>query len=197
MKSEFPSKGRQQRSDPSLISCRAQCWRSSPRRCAVRERAIFLSEPFSASQKDFYQLKELERIAPKSKGIVQQAVKEVLQDLVGDSLVQSDKIGTSICESLEGATRGAQLIPRRLLVVPFHCWSDCELSFTAVLASSPPSSTPCSFPLETIAPRQGARRARCDGEEDRRGRAESAKGAERARGDGELVALSTLEDVTR
>ncbi|RIA86348.1 meiotic nuclear division protein 1 [Glomus cerebriforme] len=45
--------------------------------------------------KEFYQLKELEKIAPKVKGIVSQSVKEVLQSLVDDDLVASDKIGTS------------------------------------------------------------------------------------------------------
>ncbi|KAL7420110.1 hypothetical protein Q5752_005075 [Cryptotrichosporon argae] len=44
---------------------------------------------------EFYTLKELEKIAPKSKGIVQQSVKEILDELVGDGHVQFDKIGTS------------------------------------------------------------------------------------------------------
>lgn len=46
-------------------------------------------------KKDFFQLKELERIAPKEKGIVSQSVKDVLQSLVDDNIVSSDKIGTS------------------------------------------------------------------------------------------------------
>lgn len=46
--------------------------------------------------KDFFQLKDLEKIAPKEKGIVLQSVKDVLQSLVDDGLVDSDKIGTSI-----------------------------------------------------------------------------------------------------
>ncbi|CAJ0860654.1 5383_t:CDS:2 [Entrophospora sp. SA101] len=45
--------------------------------------------------KDFYQLKELEKIAPKIKGIVSQSVKDVLQSLIDDNLVATDKIGTS------------------------------------------------------------------------------------------------------
>ncbi|GBC10523.1 hypothetical protein RclHR1_00970024 [Rhizophagus clarus] len=45
--------------------------------------------------KDFYQLKELEKDAPKSKGIVANTVKDVLQSLVDDNLVNTDKIGTS------------------------------------------------------------------------------------------------------
>ncbi|KAG2222047.1 hypothetical protein INT45_003692 [Circinella minor] len=43
---------------------------------------------------DFFQLKELEKIGPK-KGVVAQSVKEVIQSLVDDGLVTTDKIGTS------------------------------------------------------------------------------------------------------
>ena len=46
--------------------------------------------------KDFYLLKELEKIAPKKKGIIAQSVKDVLQSLVDDNLVDTDKIGTSV-----------------------------------------------------------------------------------------------------
>lgn len=48
------------------------------------------------SKKDFFLLKELEKIAPKEKGIVLQSVKDVLQSLVDDDLVDTDKIGTSV-----------------------------------------------------------------------------------------------------
>ncbi|KAG5651167.1 hypothetical protein H0H81_009631 [Sphagnurus paluster] len=41
------------------------------------------------------ELKELEKLGPKMKGIVSQSVKEVLQSLVDDGLVQGDKIGSS------------------------------------------------------------------------------------------------------
>ncbi|KAG5460541.1 MAG: Mnd1 family-domain-containing protein [Olpidium bornovanus] len=47
------------------------------------------------SQRDFFQLKELEKIGPKQKGIVAQSVKEALQSLVDDNLVTMEKIGTS------------------------------------------------------------------------------------------------------
>lgn len=40
-------------------------------------------------------MKELEKTLPKAKGIVSQSVKEVLQSLVDDRLVQGEKIGTS------------------------------------------------------------------------------------------------------
>ena len=46
--------------------------------------------------KDFFQLKELEKIAPKEKGIVQGSVKDVVQSLVDDGMIDTDKIGTSI-----------------------------------------------------------------------------------------------------
>ena len=47
-------------------------------------------------KKDFFQLKELEKIAPKEKGIIAQSVKDVVQSLVDDGMVDSDKIGTSV-----------------------------------------------------------------------------------------------------
>ncbi|XP_028519506.1 meiotic nuclear division protein 1 homolog [Exaiptasia diaphana] len=47
-------------------------------------------------KKDFFQLKELEKIAPKEKGITSMSVKEVLQSLVDDNLVDTEKIGTSV-----------------------------------------------------------------------------------------------------
>ncbi|XP_039304196.1 meiotic nuclear division protein 1 homolog [Solenopsis invicta] len=46
-------------------------------------------------KKEFFTLKELEKIAPKEKNIIIQAVKDVLQALVDDGLVRSEKIGTS------------------------------------------------------------------------------------------------------
>ena len=46
--------------------------------------------------KEFYLLKDLEKIAPKQKGIIAQSVKDVVQSLVDDYLVDTDKIGTSV-----------------------------------------------------------------------------------------------------
>ncbi|THV05052.1 meiotic nuclear division protein 1 [Dendrothele bispora CBS 962.96] len=66
----------------------------APRGLSAEEKRVKLMEIFHET-KDFYQLKELEKIAPKMKGIVSQSVKEVLQSLVDDGLVQSDKIGSS------------------------------------------------------------------------------------------------------
>jgi Fe2+ or Zn2+ uptake regulation protein len=47
-------------------------------------------------KRDVFQLKELEKLAPKEKGITFQSVKEVVQALVDDNLVDSEKIGSSI-----------------------------------------------------------------------------------------------------
>jgi len=38
----------------------------------------------------------LEKIAPKEKQIIVQSVKDVIQNLVDDGLVDTDKIGTSV-----------------------------------------------------------------------------------------------------
>ncbi|KAJ3367806.1 Meiotic nuclear division protein 1 [Allomyces arbusculus] len=45
--------------------------------------------------KDVYQLKDIEKLAPKLKGVVAQSVKDVVQALVDDGLVQCEKIGSS------------------------------------------------------------------------------------------------------
>lgn len=47
-------------------------------------------------KKDIFTLKDLETAVPKECGVIQQAVKDVLQALVDDGLVHSDKIGTSV-----------------------------------------------------------------------------------------------------
>ncbi|KAJ8042641.1 Meiotic nuclear division protein 1-like [Holothuria leucospilota] len=46
-------------------------------------------------KKEVFQLKEVEKIASKEKGITSMAVKDVLQSLVDDNMVDSDRIGTS------------------------------------------------------------------------------------------------------
>lgn len=43
-----------------------------------------------------FQLKEVEKIASKEKGVVIQTVKDILKELVEDNLVDSDKVGTSV-----------------------------------------------------------------------------------------------------
>ncbi|EKM54279.1 uncharacterized protein PHACADRAFT_146090 [Phanerochaete carnosa HHB-10118-sp] len=66
----------------------------APRGLSAEEKRVRLLEIFHET-KDFFQLKELEKLGPKMKGIVSQSVKEVLQSLVDDGLVQADKIGSS------------------------------------------------------------------------------------------------------
>ncbi|KAI1794198.1 meiotic nuclear division protein 1 [Ganoderma leucocontextum] len=66
----------------------------APRGLSAEEKRVKLLEMFHET-KDFFQLKELEKMAPKMKGIVSQSVKDVLQSLVDDGLVQADKIGSS------------------------------------------------------------------------------------------------------
>ena len=61
---------------------------------SVEEKRKRLCEIFYDT-KDFYMLKDLEKIAPKSKGIIAQTVKEILQSLVDDELVVFEKIGAS------------------------------------------------------------------------------------------------------
>jgi len=46
--------------------------------------------------KEFFTLKDLEKIAPKEKGITANSVKDVLQVLVDEGLVDTDKIGSNV-----------------------------------------------------------------------------------------------------
>ena|SRR3989338_10071114 len=60
---------------------------------SFEEKCEKLQELFHES-KDVYTLKQLEPLAQKAKGIVSQTVKQVLQTVVADGLVESDKIGS-------------------------------------------------------------------------------------------------------
>ena len=66
--------------------------RSKP--VSAQDKRIRMLEIFQETQ-DFWQLKELEKMAPKLKGIVSQSVKEVVEGLVSDGLVITEKVGTS------------------------------------------------------------------------------------------------------
>ncbi|XP_062711028.1 meiotic nuclear division protein 1 homolog [Aedes albopictus] len=59
------------------------------------EKKSLLLEIFHQS-KEFYQLKDLEKVAVKDKGLKEQAVKEILQSLVDEGQVETDKIGSSL-----------------------------------------------------------------------------------------------------
>uniref|UniRef100_A0A4W3HWP0 Meiotic nuclear division protein 1 homolog n=1 Tax=Callorhinchus milii TaxID=7868 RepID=A0A4W3HWP0_CALMI len=61
---------------------------------SFEEKRARMTEIFFES-KDVFQLKDLEKIAPKEKGITSMSVKEVLQSLVDDGMVDSERIGTS------------------------------------------------------------------------------------------------------
>ncbi|CCM05457.1 uncharacterized protein FIBRA_07677 [Fibroporia radiculosa] len=81
---------------PILLACNNNyiVIRMAPRGLSAEDKRVRLLEIFHET-KDFFQLKELEKIGPKMKGIVSQSVKEVLQGLVDDGMVQADKIGSS------------------------------------------------------------------------------------------------------
>lgn len=59
--------------------------------------AVLVTFSFSYSLKqEPLSLKDLEKIAPKEKSIPMQTVKDVLNSLVSDDMVDTDKIGTSV-----------------------------------------------------------------------------------------------------
>ena len=62
-------------------------------------------------QKDFFQLKELEKLCQKEKGITSMSVKEILQGLVDDGMVDTDKIGTSVYFWAFPSKAGQNVIP--------------------------------------------------------------------------------------
>ncbi|KAI9505431.1 Meiotic nuclear division protein 1 [Coemansia spiralis] len=63
-------------------------------RLTIDEKRKRMMEIFHET-KEPYLLKELEKIAPKQKGIVSQTVKDVVQSLVDDNMCYCEKIGTS------------------------------------------------------------------------------------------------------
>ncbi|XP_071945215.1 meiotic nuclear division protein 1 homolog [Antedon mediterranea] len=67
---------------------------SKKRGLSLEEKRTRMMEIFF-EKKQFFQLKELEKIAPKEKGINSMSVKDVVQSLVDDAMVDTDRIGTS------------------------------------------------------------------------------------------------------
>ncbi|XP_029360828.1 meiotic nuclear division protein 1 homolog isoform X1 [Echeneis naucrates] len=61
---------------------------------SLEEKRTRMMEIFFES-KDVFQLKDIEKIAPKTKGIAPMTVKEVLQSLVDDNMVDCERVGTS------------------------------------------------------------------------------------------------------
>uniref|UniRef100_A0A2R9AN74 Meiotic nuclear divisions 1 n=1 Tax=Pan paniscus TaxID=9597 RepID=A0A2R9AN74_PANPA len=70
------------------------CLKSKKKGLSAEEKRTRMMEIFSET-KDVFQLKDLEKIAPKEKGITAMSVKEVLQSLVDDGMVDCERIGTS------------------------------------------------------------------------------------------------------
>merc|ERR1712141_861214 len=68
---------------------------SKKRGLSAEEKRVKMGEIFYET-KEFFLLKELEKIAPKQKGIISQSVKDVLQSLVDDDMGDTEKIGTSV-----------------------------------------------------------------------------------------------------
>ncbi|XP_041641419.1 meiotic nuclear division protein 1 homolog isoform X2 [Cheilinus undulatus] len=61
---------------------------------SLEEKRTRMMEIFFES-KDVFQLKDIEKIAPKQKGIAPMTVKDVLQSLVDDNMVDCERVGTS------------------------------------------------------------------------------------------------------
>ncbi|KAM8808178.1 meiotic nuclear division protein 1 homolog [Eudromia elegans] len=68
--------------------------RSKKKGLSFEEKRARMMEIFFET-KDVFQLKDIEKIAPKEKGITSMSVKEILQSLVDDGMVDTDRIGTS------------------------------------------------------------------------------------------------------
>uniref|UniRef100_A0A8C8CGK6 Meiotic nuclear division protein 1 homolog n=1 Tax=Oncorhynchus tshawytscha TaxID=74940 RepID=A0A8C8CGK6_ONCTS len=61
---------------------------------SLEEKRTLMMEIFFET-KEVFQLKDIEKIAPKTKGITPMSVKEVLQSLVDDNMVDCERVGTS------------------------------------------------------------------------------------------------------
>ncbi|KZP34515.1 meiotic nuclear division protein 1 [Athelia psychrophila] len=113
----------------------------APRGLSAEEKRVKLLEIFHES-KDFFQLKELEKLGPKLKGIVSQSVKEVLQSLVDDGLVSADKIGSSNFFWSFPSQRGA-LAQARLDIIKEACeTSEAQLAETRTAIETEKAARP-------------------------------------------------------
>lgn len=67
----------------------------SKRKLTVDDKKSALLDYFHET-KEVFQLKELEKMAPRTTGIAQQGIKDILQKLLDDGLVDTSKIGSSV-----------------------------------------------------------------------------------------------------
>jgi hypothetical protein len=75
------------------------CARMAPKKgVSFDDKRLRLLEIFGRAE--VFTLKEIEKIGSKEKGIVEQTIKDVLQTLVDDGLVETDKIGAGESFSL-------------------------------------------------------------------------------------------------
>ncbi|KAI0821638.1 meiotic nuclear division protein 1 [Trametes gibbosa] len=115
----------------------------APRGLSAEEKRVKLLEIFHET-KDFFQLKELEKMGPKMKGIVSQSVKEVLQSLVDDGLVQMDKIGSSNFFWSFPSQRGAMMQTRLKTVKDTQALHRSQLEELRAAVDSEKASRPDS-----------------------------------------------------
>jgi hypothetical protein len=66
-----------------------------PKRGLSRDDKLIAMQELMMESRDVWTLKDLERDCPKKKGIVQQSVKEILQELCDSDLISTDRIGIS------------------------------------------------------------------------------------------------------
>ncbi|UOH84798.1 hypothetical protein LQV05_001612 [Cryptococcus neoformans] len=114
----------------------------SKRGLSMEEKKTKMLEIFHGSA-EFYSLKELEKIAPKSKGIVVQSVKEVLDDLKNATLAKAtkelEKINAGISETQAGlveAEKGREATEeRRTLLATLQQEEQISIELKAELAA--------------------------------------------------------------
>ncbi|KAK2161807.1 hypothetical protein LSH36_109g02033 [Paralvinella palmiformis] len=78
-----------------IAICKLASAPSKKRGLSVEEKRRRMME-FFFEKKDFFQLKELEKLCQKEKGITSMSVKDILTSLVDDDMVDTEKIGTSV-----------------------------------------------------------------------------------------------------
>uniref|UniRef100_A0A336L506 Meiotic nuclear division protein 1 homolog n=1 Tax=Culicoides sonorensis TaxID=179676 RepID=A0A336L506_CULSO len=82
----------------------------SKRKLTAEDKKTALLDYFHETR-DVFQLKELEKMAPRATGIPQQAIKDILQKLMDDGLVDTCKVGSSVLYwSYPGRSKDEKLV---------------------------------------------------------------------------------------